>query len=276
MANCSMASLAMRRSGLAALAALFALFATPAKADDNERCPRLVSVRPTPFPASLRLAELARNEVRLTFIGHATFLIESPAGVKIATDYNDYVRPSIIPDIATMNRAHSTHHSNHPDPDIKYVLRGWREDGRPAEHDLRYEDVWVRNVVTNIRDWDGGTMIAGNSMFVFEIAGLCIAHLGHLHHTLTQAHLDQLGRIDVLLVPVDGTYTLGVDGMIEVIKAINPRLVVPMHIFGPATLARFVDRIKETYPVDYSDAASIVLTRSRLPRETRMLVLPGR
>jgi len=101
-------------------------------------------------------------------------------------------------------------------------------------------------------------------------------HLGHLHHTLTQEHLDQLGRIDVVLVPVDGSYTLGVDGMIEVLQAIEPRLIIPMHNFGPGTLARFVEKIRAIYPVDSSDTASIVLARAKLPREPRMLVLPGR
>ena len=48
---------------------------------------------------------LARDEVRLTFVGHATFLIETPGGIKAATDYNDYVRPRETPDIATMNKA---------------------------------------------------------------------------------------------------------------------------------------------------------------------------
>jgi L-ascorbate metabolism protein UlaG (beta-lactamase superfamily) len=266
-----------RRALLALFAGLFALFAHSAKAAENERCPRLVSkIRPLAVPAAFKLAALAEGEVRLTFVGHSTFLIESPAGVRIATDYNDHVRPALTPDIVTMNRAHSTHYSEHPDPAIKLVLRGWGVNGAPARHDLQYEDVWIRNITTNIRDWEGGTMVAGNSMFVFEVAGLCIAHLGHLHHTLTQEHLDQLGRIDVVLVPVDGSYTLGIDGMIEVLQAIEPRLIIPMHIFGPGTLARFVDKIRETYPVDFSDTATIALARAKLPGEMRMLVLPGR
>ena len=55
--------------------------------------------------ASMRLASLKASEVRLTFVGHATWLIETAGGVKVATDYNDYVRPAVVPDIATMNRA---------------------------------------------------------------------------------------------------------------------------------------------------------------------------
>jgi len=243
----------------------------------DERCPRLVAEEtPRILPAAFKFAALGAGEVRLTFIGHSTFLIESPQGVTIATDYNDYVRPRIVPDIATMNRAHSTHHSDHPDPAIKYVLRGWGEAGDPARHDFQYEDVWVRNVATNIRDWGGGTMLHGNSIFVFETAGLCIAHLGHLHHTLTAEHIDQLGRIDVVLVPVDGTLTLNVDGMVEVLQQIKAPLAIPMHIFGPSTLERFLERMGEIYEIERSETPTIVLSRAGLPKKPKMLVLPGR
>src|ERR1700675_4127939 len=69
-------------------------------------------------------APLKAAPARLTFIGHATFLIESPQLVRIATDYNDYVRPPVLPDIITMNHAHDTHFTDHPDPAITYVLAG--------------------------------------------------------------------------------------------------------------------------------------------------------
>lgn len=240
----------------------------------EERCPRLVAdAPPRIIPASLK-----PNEVRITFIGHSTFLIESPKGIRIATDYNDYVRPREIPDIATMNRAHSTHYTLNPDPDIKYVLKGWGEPGQPARHDFSYEDVWVRNVPTNIRDWTdgGGTMLHGNSIFVFEIAGVCIAHLGHLHHTLTNEHIDQLGRIDVVMLPVDGTFTLNTQGMVEVLKQINAPLAIPMHIFGEGTLQRFLETMGTIYEIERSDSASIELTKETIPKKPKMLVLQGR
>ena len=153
---------------------------SPAKPEMMESCPGLVASRP-PFvtPAAFRLAALERGQARLTYVGHSTFLIESPQLVRIATDYNDYVKPTVLPDIATMNHAHTTHYSLSPDPGIKYVLRGWSEDQKPARIDAQYKDVRVRNVPTNIRTYDGGTERHGNSIFIFEVANLCIAHLGH-------------------------------------------------------------------------------------------------
>jgi hypothetical protein len=191
-----------RLLGMAVALVTGAILVVPAFAQEPEpeRCPRFVAAIPKATPASYILrAQAEESEVRLTYIGHSTFLIESPAGVTIATDYNDIERPAIVPEIVTMNRAHSSHFSFYPEPEIVHVLRGWGENGVPARHELTVRDVWIRNVTTNIRGGFGMSATIQrdmNSMFVFEVAGLCIAHLGHLHHPLTPDHLKALGRID--------------------------------------------------------------------------------
>ena len=252
--------------------------APAAKPEMNETCPGLVAQeRARIIPAALRVAALKDGEARINYIGHSTFLIESPRLVRIATDYNDYVKPPILPDIATMNRAHSTHFTDRPDPGIKHVLRGWKEDGRPTDHDLSFQDVRVRSVATNIRDWGGGTQRHGNSIFIFELANLCIAHLGHLHHTLTQQQLNEIGRVDVVLVPVDGGATLDLEGMIEVLTALKAPLMIPMHFFSTYSLRRFLDVLGEkSYEVEMSETPSIVVSKATLPAKPKVLVLPGR
>jgi L-ascorbate metabolism protein UlaG (beta-lactamase superfamily) len=255
--------------------------APPAKPDSKpemkESCPGLVAAaEPRPIPVAFRLAALGADQVRITYSGHSTFLIESPTLVRIATDYNDFVRPPLVPDIVTMNHAHSTHYTDRPDPGIKFVLRGWRDDGGPSAHDVTLRDVRVRSVATNIRNWSGGTERNGNSIFVFEIAGLCIAHLGHLHHTLTQAQLDEIGRIDVVMAPVDGNMTLDLDGMVEVLQSLKARVVIPMHFFSAYTLDRFLARMRESYRVDINETPSIVVSKTTLPAAPTVVVLPGR
>jgi len=105
---------------------------------------------------------------------------------------------------------------------------------------------------------------------------LCIAHLGHLHHTLTETHLAELGAIDVLLVPVDGAFTLNQDDMFEVLRQIKPRLAIPMHIFTQSTLDRFLTRAAESFTVRYAAEPTLRLTRADLPNPPEMVVLPGR
>ena len=63
----------------------------------------------------------------------------------------------------------------------------------------------------------------GNSIFIFEVAGLCIGHLGHLHHKLDDSHFAQIGRLDILMVPIDGTYTMSLDGISEITSGCAPR-----------------------------------------------------
>ena len=93
---------------------------------EPERCPRFIASAPTITLAKATIPiQAADKSVSITYVGHSTFLIQSPAGVTIATDYNDGLRPPVTPEIATMNRAHITHFSISPDPDIACLLPGW-------------------------------------------------------------------------------------------------------------------------------------------------------
>jgi L-ascorbate metabolism protein UlaG (beta-lactamase superfamily) len=270
-------------AALAVAAVVPAAYAQPAEAPTAKpevtlSCPGPVAAdRPRAVPAAFNLAALNADQVRITYVGHATFLIESPQLVRIATDYNDYVKPPVLPDIITMNHAHDTHYTDRPDPAIKYVLRGWGPSPEePAIWDMQYRDVRVRNVPTNIRDGFGGTERYGNSIFIFEIANMCIAHLSHLHHTLTQQQLDEIGHVDVVMAPVDGYLTLDLDGMMEVLTALKAPLIIPMHFFNQFTLGRFLDRVRQQpWDVAQAEIPSVVVSKAMLPTSPKVLVLPG-
>jgi L-ascorbate metabolism protein UlaG (beta-lactamase superfamily) len=260
------------KSTARALAQSLAQAAAPAaKSEMMTSCPGLIASRP---PSILRVA-LNADQVRISYIGHSTFLLESPQLVRVATDYNDYVKPPVLPDIVTMNHAHSTHSTDSPDTGIQHVLRGWGEDQKPARVDLQYKDVRVRNVPTNIRSWAGGTERHGNSIFIFEIANLCIAHLGHLHHTLTQEQLNEIGRVDLVMVPVDGTLTLDVEGMVKVLRALKAPLIIPMHYFSTYTLDHFLQRARQAWDVGIAEVPSVLVSKASLPAKPKVLVLPG-
>lgn len=224
--------------------------------------------------ASLIPAALKENQVQLTFVGHSTFLIESAAGLRIATDFAGNAG-GVLPDVVTMNRAHSSHYTSTPDPAIKYVLRGWNPEGGPIHHDVTISDVHIRNVTTDIRGGQLGRVPDGNSIFIFEMAGLCIGHLGHLHHELTPAHVGQIGRLDIVLVPVDGGYTMPIVNMIQVLKDLKARIVIPMHYFGPATLARFIANVRGEFELQMADSPTLIISRETLPTEPKLIVLPG-
>ncbi|HWK46377.1 MAG TPA: MBL fold metallo-hydrolase [Stellaceae bacterium] len=218
----------------------------------------------------------APEQVSITFLGHASFLIESPQHVTAVTDYNGYNIPADPPDIATMNHAHSTHYTNNPDPRIKYVLHGWSETAEPAHIDLTYRDMHVGNLPTNIRDRArGGTEINGNSIFLFQTAGLCIAHLSHLHHLLTAEDLAALGQIDIVMAPVDGEWTMSHADMAAVLDQLHAPLVIPMHYFNRSVLEPFLALVRDRYTIRLSEERDVVISRATLPAQPEILVLPG-
>lgn len=228
-----------------------------------------------PDGTPITFAAIQSGEVKITYIGHSTFTIESPKGVTAATDYSDYFQPPRLPTIATMNHAHSSHFTYRPDPSIRHVLRGWAHQGKTPAFDIQEQDMRVRNVPTNIRD-GGATEFSGNSIFIFEVSGLCIAHLGHLHHTLTPDHLKAIGQVDILMAAVDGSWTLDLDGIVEVITQLQPKVVLPMHFITEYSLQRFLGHIGTRYPVERLDSDSVVFSRANLPTKPAIKVLIGR
>src|SRR3979490_30585 len=165
-----------------ALLALLSWLIAPAAAQDAPRgseCLAMSNAQPRATPVSLRSAAAEPEEVAITYAGHSTYYIDTPGGVRIATDFSGAYRTGRLPDVVTMNRAHSTHYSLFPDSRIPHVLHGWGDDGQPAKISLRVGDVFIRNVTTDIRryfgdDSNGEMMKDGNSIFIFEGAGLCI------------------------------------------------------------------------------------------------------
>lgn len=226
-------------------------------------------------PQPLLAQAKANGEVKITYVGHSTFLIETPDGISIATDYSGWYQSPRVPDVATMNKAHSSHYTLTPDPGIKHVLHGWSDDGSPADHNLALGDVYIRNVTTDIRSWGSGAMEPdGNSIFIFEVAGLCIGHLGHLHHELDETDYAEIGRLDVLMVPVDGGLTMGAESMSKVVSRLRSSLILPMHRRGPV-VDSFVKMFGPGFDAQYATSPSMTVSLRSLPRKPLIYILQG-
>ena len=261
----------MFRRPLAAVAAALVLWPAAALAAG---CFPLAQSPARAIPAGFTPAALPEGATaRLTFLGHASFLIETRAGVSAVTDYNGYNTAPITPDIVTMNNAHSTHYTDEVEPGVTHVLRGWVPGGGLAEHDIVMDDLRVRNVPTSVRGREGARTNS-NSIFVFEVEDLCIAHLGHLHHRLEDYHLGEMGIIDVLLVPADGMWTLPHAAAADVVEQVRPSVVIPMHYFGRSVLEGFLAELSEEWEVVVSETPTVTLARDTLPFR-QVLVLPG-
>jgi L-ascorbate metabolism protein UlaG (beta-lactamase superfamily) len=266
----------------AVVAAFLNLLITSAAAQEAPRaseCLAMANAPPRATPVSLSLAAAKSGEVAITYVGHSTYYIDTPGGVRIATDFSGAYTFGRLPDVVTMNRAHSTHYTLYPDPRIPLVLHGWNDDGSPARISQRVGDVLIRNVTTDIRrylfDNSNTAMIRdGNSIFIFEVAGLCIGHLGHLHVKLDDSHFAAIGRLDIVMVPIDGTYTMSLDGISEITKRLRASVVLPMHRFM-TPLDEFMRKIGQEFAIDQRTERTLTISRETLPSSPMVIILDG-
>src|SRR5690349_10794767 len=243
----------------------------------RSECLAMSETSPAARPVNLRLAKA--DEVEITYVGHSTYYIDTPAGVRIATDFSGAYRTGRLPDVVTMNRAHSTHYTLFPDSRIPHVLHGWGDNGQPAHISERIGDVFIRNVTTDIRryfndDANGEMIKDGNSIFIFEVSGLCIGHLGHLHHKLDDSHFAAIGRLDVVMVPIDGTYTMSLDGISEITRRLRASVVLPMHRFE-TPIEDFMQRIGKEFEIDRRSERTLRISRETLPAAPTVIILDG-
>jgi L-ascorbate metabolism protein UlaG (beta-lactamase superfamily) len=219
-------------------------------------------------------AAVSDQPVSITYLGHSTFHIVTPDGVTIATDYNGWFKPPVPPVVATMNHAHTTHYTLTPEPEIRYVLHGWSDKpGEAVRHEVSIDDTLIRNVTTDINRW-GQFEKDGNSIFIFEVQGLCIGHLGHLHHELDEGHYAEIGRLDVVMVPVDGGLTMGKESMSRVVQRLRSRVILPMHRRGPV-VSDFLAMFGSDYEQIVVPDATIDVSLRSLPKKPIIYVLKG-
>lgn len=272
---------------LSVMMALIANAVSPAPATAQTENPRRPSTclamagllqQPKLWPAAIgsssqKFAQSQADTVRIRYAVHSTYRLESPQGIVLATDFAGRAGTGRLPDVVTMNHAHGTHYTSVPDPGIPHVLRGWGNSQAPASHYLEVGDVLVRNVTTDI--YSGGVLIEadGNSIFIFEVAGLCIGHVGHLHHTLTPEHIAAIGRLDVLMIPVDGGLTLSIQGISDLARQFRASIILPMHWFSGYSLQRFVDNISTSFAVDIRQESELTVSLASLPANPTVIVL---
>ena len=214
--------------------------------------------------------------MRISYVGPASFRVQGHDGIDVVTDYTGFLGVTQLgPDVVTMNHAHSTHWTANPDPAIPNVLPGWGDYGLGIEHHLDLGSMLIRNVSTDIRSF-GGVEEKGNSIFVCEVAGLCIGHLGHLHHEPNDAQYAALGRLDVVMAAVDGGMSLDVPTMMRVLKRLKAQVVIPMHWFEEWTLSAFLTGMSDEYLIENEGRSSLTVSLRDLPDRPTIKVLAPR
>lgn len=214
--------------------------------------------------------------MKFTFLGHASFLIETKDGIRIITDpyksgsYDNAIGYAPITeeaDIVTITHEHDDHN---------YVqgIKGNPEIIRGAGT-RKVKGIKITGF-DSYHDHEKGAQRGKNVIFVFEVDGMRIAHLGDLGHVLSDRQAKNLGRINILMMPVGGFYTIDAAEGWEVVKKLNPQVVIPMHFkteklgFPIAKVAEFAFDAKDA---DWTEKSVYEIDKDSLPKELKVVIL---
>lgn len=171
--------------------------------------------------------------LKIKYLGHACFLITSPQDVKILMDPYDsklgYEMPDVSPDIVTISHEHKDHNNAAMAKTKPVILRGLKDNGKDWERiNYKMKDVEIVSI-PSYHDANKGADRGKNTIFKILVGGINFVHLGDLGHLLETFHLRMLGRIDILLAPVGGYYTIGAQEVDQILSSFRPKITIPMH-----------------------------------------------
>jgi L-ascorbate metabolism protein UlaG (beta-lactamase superfamily) len=203
---------------------------------------------------------LNAQEVTFKWFGQACFLIETSQNTRIITDpmaMGDYKIPEDIePDIVTISHEHFDHNQVDVVSGKPSVLRGLSSGGKdfaPIEEKIKDVKIYM---VASYHDENQGQQRGKNAIFVFEFDGLKVVHLGDLGHELTDEQVEKIGTVDVVMIPVGGTYTIFAEAADKVVAQLNPKLIVfPMHF--KTDTASFLPHTGDDYTKDKQNVKKV-------------------
>jgi L-ascorbate metabolism protein UlaG (beta-lactamase superfamily) len=222
--------------------------------------------------------------INLTWYGQSTFVLSASIGLQALLDPmgpgTGYKIPTLDGiDLVTTSHEHSDHNAANLASGSPLVLRGLAGNDW-AKIDQTVKGVRVRTVGVYHDDTQGSKR-GKNSIFIFDMDGLRVAHLGDLGHALSPEQIKDVGPVDVILIPVGGYYTIDAKTAVEVVSQLNPKVVIPMHyrtLDLSASLASvlapvddFVKAIGNTAAV--SEVGQTVTIERKLPASRTILVL---
>jgi L-ascorbate metabolism protein UlaG (beta-lactamase superfamily) len=209
--------------------------------------------------------------MEIVWYGHSCFRLNERNIASVVTDPFDHQAVGYSPlnlrgDIVTISHDAPGHNLATSVKGRKHVITG------PGEYEIG--GVFITGVQTNGRK--RGPNEARNTLYVFDYSGVTVAHLGDLRRVPSQAQVEALGEVNIVLVPVGGGGGLNAAKAVEVISLLEPGIVIPMHYGTPAAslkLAPVTKFLKEMGIGKVDPQPSLKVTRSSIPSETRVVVL---
>jgi L-ascorbate metabolism protein UlaG (beta-lactamase superfamily) len=225
------------------------------------------------------------DKVVLSWYGQSMFILRTPKGTRVLFDPHEIISypriQNLKVDLALLSHNHNDHtqlgivanFKKKDDKEPLEVIPGWVKKGKRDDWNLvnrTFKDVKVRTVGV-YHDTLEGLKYGKNTVFIVEVDGWRLVHLGDLGHLLSPEQIAEIkkdGPIDVLLIPVGGIYSLNGREAKQVVKQLEPReYVIPMH-YGTAV---FDDLLPVTEFLEGQPKESVA--RFDLLKKTNRLVL---
>jgi len=209
--------------------------------------------------------------MKIKWLGHASFMITSEAGIKIVTDpyaSGESLRYGEIKesaDIVTVSHEHGDHNNVAAVKGNPEVVRGT----------AKVKEVEFKGIPT-YHDNVGGNQRGKNTIFCFEVDGIRVCHLGDLGHQLSDKQVAEIGRVDILLVPVGGFYTIDANVATVVCNQLIPKVIIPMHYKNDRCrfpIAGVDEFLRGKGNIDRPDASEVEFKKGELPAGTQIIVL---
>ncbi len=206
----------------------------------------------------------------INWLGHSCFRIKGAQATVITDPYSPDLGYSLgnpAARIVTISHQHPGHAYSQGVGDNPKVIAG------PGEYDVN--GVLIIGTAT-FHDGEEGRTRGKNTVYLIEIDEISICHLGDLGHVLTAAQVEEIGNVDVLMLPVGGVSTINAPMAAEVVRQLEPIIVLPMH-YKTAALNRAlepVDRFLQEMGVkEANPQPKLALTRAKLPLTTQVVLL---
>lgn len=175
----------------------------------------------------------------IIYLGHSSFKIKTRSSTVITDPFDPQMvglkYSGVEGEIVTVSHDHADHNASAKVSGIKKVING------PGEYEI--SGVSIMGFPSFHDDKSGGER-GKNTIYVIEADGLRIVHLGDLGHALSDELVDEIGDVDVLMIPVGGTFTIGPKEATEIVSKIEPYFVIPMHYKVPGLNPANFDKLE--------------------------------
>jgi len=211
--------------------------------------------------------------MKVKWLAHASFLISSEKGTRIITDpYNvggglSYGEIKESADIVTVSHEHGDHNNVAAVKGNPQVVKG---AGTKEAKGIKFTGI------STYHDDAKGGQRGPNTVFSFEVDGMKVCHLGDLGHALSDKDVADIGKVDILLVPVGGFFTIDAKVATAVSGKLTPKVIIPMHFKTDKCaypIATVDDFIKGKTGVTQPNASEVEFKQGKLPAATQIVVL---